>query len=216
MADTERRREVRTLLVGEAGAALRGVELLLVAHGVRVNATAGDAPAAARALGANGVNLVLLDLGLLDEARRVVDLVRQEAPRLPIMGFGDRRPWPIVELLDAGMRGFALTVATPAAFLQAIQVVAGGASYLDPDFAVADRGDADRHDRTCLTERERQILGLLAHGLTGREAASRLFLSPATVRTHVQNAMHKLGARTRAQAIAMVTGGAETVGAASG
>jgi DNA-binding NarL/FixJ family response regulator len=54
-----------------------------------------------------------------------------------------------------------------------------------------------------LTERERQIFGLLAHGLTGREIAAQLFLSPATVRTHVQNAMHKLGARTRAQAMAL-------------
>ena len=80
-----------------------------------------------------------------------------------------------------------------------------GLTGLDPEFSVAPAGAAQRPGREPLTERERQIMGLLAHGLTGREIAARLFLSPATVRTHVQNAMGKLGARTRAQAIAIVS-----------
>ena len=53
-----------------------------------------------------------------------------------------------------------------------------------------------------LTPRQREVLSLLAFGLNGPETATRLFLSPATVRTHVQNAMHALGAKTRAQAVA--------------
>jgi DNA-binding NarL/FixJ family response regulator len=53
-----------------------------------------------------------------------------------------------------------------------------------------------------LTPRQRDVLTMLASGLNGPEAAARLFLSPATVRTHVQNAMNALGARTRAQAVA--------------
>jgi PAS domain S-box-containing protein len=70
---------------------------------------------------------------------------------------------------------------------------------------VARRRDADDLGgaRTAvLTPRQREVLGMLASGLNGPEAAERLFLSPATIRTHVQNAMQALGARTRAEAVA--------------
>lgn len=60
----------------------------------------------------------------------------------------------------------------------------------------------DAHGRP-LTPRERQIVDLLADGLTGAEAARHLVLSPDTVRTHIRNAMDKLGARTRAHLVAM-------------
>jgi DNA-binding CsgD family transcriptional regulator len=55
-----------------------------------------------------------------------------------------------------------------------------------------------------LTAREREVFQLLARGLNGREIADRLFLSPDTVRTHVQNGVERVGARTRVQAIAML------------
>lgn len=54
-----------------------------------------------------------------------------------------------------------------------------------------------------LSAREREILGLLAHGLTGEQIAKRLYLSPETVRTHIRNARGKLDARTRSHAIAI-------------
>jgi DNA-binding CsgD family transcriptional regulator len=54
-----------------------------------------------------------------------------------------------------------------------------------------------------LTPREREITGLLAEGLDGREIAERLVLSPETVRTHIRNAMDRAGARTRAHLIAI-------------
>jgi DNA-binding CsgD family transcriptional regulator len=57
-----------------------------------------------------------------------------------------------------------------------------------------------------LSPREREILGLLAEGLTGREIARRLYLSPETVRTHIRNATTRLGAKTRVQAVAIMLG----------
>jgi DNA-binding NarL/FixJ family response regulator len=122
-----------------------------------------------------------------------------------VLAYGDRRPWPLQELLNAGLRGFVLTTTDCATFIEAVEAVGRGLTWLDAEFSVAPAGAAQRPGREPLTERERQIMGLLAHGLTGREIAARLFLSPATVRTHVQNAMGKLGARTRAQAIAIVS-----------
>lgn len=199
----------RALLTAPEGMARRGVELLLTAYGVCVATAASDAQGAVGALRRAPVDVVLLDLELGAEAQRAVRLIGAAAPRLPILAYGGRGPWPLQELLDDGLRGFALTTCTPELFVQAVHTVASGASYLDPGFAVAPAGDPERSCRAALSERERQVLGLLAHGLNGREIAARLFLSPATVRTHVQNAMHKLGARTRAQAIALAAGEAE-------
>lgn len=66
--------------------------------------------------------------------------------------------------------------------------------------------------RQLLSEREREILGLLAEGLSGSEIAAQLVLSPETVRTHVRNAMTKLGASTRSQAVALALRGDEIGG----
>jgi DNA-binding CsgD family transcriptional regulator len=60
-----------------------------------------------------------------------------------------------------------------------------------------------RSHRTPLTRREREVLGLLAGGMSGAQIAAELFLSPETVRTHIRNAMGKLGASTRSQAVAL-------------
>ena len=59
---------------------------------------------------------------------------------------------------------------------------------------------------TALSPRGHEILGLLAEGLTGREIARRLYLSPETVRTHIRNATNRLGAKTRVQAVAIMLG----------
>jgi PAS domain S-box-containing protein len=68
--------------------------------------------------------------------------------------------------------------------------------------ASVDRGPSGRRART-LSPRERQVLGLLAHGLTGEQIAERLVLSPETIRTHIRNAREKLGASTRVEAVTM-------------
>jgi PAS domain S-box-containing protein len=78
----------------------------------------------------------------------------------------------------------------------------------DPDLAQAVRslissdGHGSRRTRT-LSPREREVLGLLARGLTGEQIAERLVLSPETVRTHIRNAREKLGASTRVEAVTM-------------
>jgi PAS domain S-box-containing protein len=79
----------------------------------------------------------------------------------------------------------------------------------DPDLAEAvaavaavDRGGRARRART-LSPREREVLGLLARGLTGEQIAERLVLSPETIRTHIRNAREKLGASTRVEAVTM-------------
>jgi PAS domain S-box-containing protein len=91
---------------------------------------------------------------------------------------------------------------------QLIGVVGASIEISDPDLASAVRSvstvtvNAGRRTRV-LSPREREILGLLARGLTGEQIAARLVLSPETVRTHIRNAREKLGASTRVEAVAV-------------
>jgi DNA-binding NarL/FixJ family response regulator len=126
----------------------------------------------------------------------------KEEPDLRIVlytGAADERQ--LLDALDAGAAGFALKSGDPQELEDAIRTVAAGGDYIDPRLTplLATGGNG----RKRLSPREREIMGLLSQGLSGEEVASRLFLSPETVRTHVRNAMGKLGAATRAHAVAL-------------
>lgn len=89
-----------------------------------------------------------------------------------------------------------------------IGIVGVSIELSDPDLADAIRAVSDVADSAgrrarVLSPREREILGLLARGLTGEQIAARLVLSPETIRTHIRNAREKLGASTRVEAVTM-------------
>jgi DNA-binding NarL/FixJ family response regulator len=116
----------------------------------------------------------------------------------------------VFEALRAGASGFLIKDSEPADILRAIRVVAAGESLLSP--AVTRRVIAQFAGRPApsrgpdldpLTEREREVVALVAEGLSNDEIAARLVVSPATVRTHVGRAMAKLAARDRAQLVVM-------------
>jgi DNA-binding NarL/FixJ family response regulator len=116
----------------------------------------------------------------------------------------------VFDALRAGASGFLLKDTLPDALLDAIRVVAGGDALLSPSLtrrlitefvrqptspASVPAGLAE------LTEREREILVAVAHGLSNREIATRLHMSYGTVKTHVSHVLTKLGARDRAQLV---------------
>jgi DNA-binding NarL/FixJ family response regulator len=113
--------------------------------------------------------------------------------------------------LDAGASGFLLKGGEPADLVQAIRVVAEGESLLAPSvtrrlidtYVSRPRPPANiRHDGLGeLTKREREVLGLIATGLTNAEIAQELYLSPLTAKTHVSRILMKLGARDRVQLV---------------
>jgi len=118
----------------------------------------------------------------------------------------------VFEALRSGASGFLIKDSEPADILRAVRVVARGESLLSPtvtrrvigEFAgrpVPRRQPAPSLDP--LTEREREVVALVAEGLTNDEIAGRLVVSPATVRTHVGRAMSKLDARDRAQLVVL-------------
>jgi DNA-binding NarL/FixJ family response regulator len=116
----------------------------------------------------------------------------------------------VFEALRLGAGGFLLKDADTGEILRAIRVVAAGDSLLSPSvtrmvvetFATMPGPTAPRASllRT-LTEREREVVALAGTGLSNDEIAEKLFISPATSRTHVSRAMSKLGARDRAQLV---------------
>ena len=118
----------------------------------------------------------------------------------------------VYDALRAGASGFLLKDATPEELLQALRVVAAGDALLAPrvtarlveDFVrTAPRHDAAEARLDALTEREREVLVLVAGGLTNAEIADRLVVSPLTAKTHVSRILTKLGARDRAQLVVL-------------
>ncbi|MGH2910463.1 MAG: response regulator [Solirubrobacteraceae bacterium] len=116
----------------------------------------------------------------------------------------------VYEALQAGASGFLVKDTEPQELIHAVRVVARGDALLSPGVTrrliadIAARGPvrSDAHRLLSeLTEREREMMALVAHGLSNDQIAAQLFLSPLTVKTHVSRAMLKLGARDRAQLV---------------
>ena len=118
----------------------------------------------------------------------------------------------VVVALRAGASGFLGKGVEPAALLDAIRIVAAGEALLSPSatksliarmLAVPAVPSAGPGRLDGLTERESEVVGLVAQGLSNDEIATQLFVSPLTAKTHVNRAMMKLGARDRAQLVVM-------------
>ena len=114
--------------------------------------------------------------------------------------FGDRAL--LSEALDVGARGFVLKEAPLADLVRAAERVAAGEAYVDPVLAGVLVSSHFTDRAPSLTQREREVLRLLADGLANEEIGKTLHISPETVRTHVRKAMSKLEADTRTQAVA--------------
>lgn len=116
------------------------------------------------------------------------------------------------QALRAGASGFLLKATPPGALVSAVRTVADGESMLDPTvtrrlvehFLARPEPDADTQQRLDgLTERELEVLHLLVRGLSNEEMGEQLFLSPATVKSHVTRILGKLGVRGRVQAVVL-------------
>jgi len=161
-------------------------------------------------------DVVLMDIRMpvkdgIEATRAIASDPRTAGTRVLILTTFDLDEY-VYEALRAGASGFLLKDTEPAALLDAIRVVASGDALLAPSvtrrliaqFAHrASPAKADIRQLDVLTEREREVLGLVARGMSNSEIAAELFISPATAKTHVSRVMMKLGARDRAQLVAI-------------
>jgi DNA-binding NarL/FixJ family response regulator len=199
----EARQTVNVVVVDDHVALRRGMELLLRREGYHVVGTADDAEQAEQLILRRRPDVALVDLALPGEngaalTRRLLD----HDPELRIILYtGSADEDELLDGLGAGAAGFALKSGDPNELKQAIRTVAEGGDYIDPRLTPLLRRAGT--GRKLLSPREREILELLAHGLSGEDAAKQLYLSSETVRTHVRNAMSKLDASTRVHAVAL-------------
>jgi DNA-binding NarL/FixJ family response regulator len=199
----EAQRTVNVVVVDDHVALRRGMELLLRREGYHVVGTADDAEQAEQLILRRRPDVALVDLALPGEngaalTRRLLD----HDPELRIILYtGSADEDELLDGLGAGAAGFALKSGDPNELKQAIRTVAEGGDYIDPRLTPLLRSAGT--GRKLLSPREREILELLAHGLSGEDAAKQLYLSSETVRTHVRNAMSKLDASTRVHAVAL-------------
>jgi DNA-binding NarL/FixJ family response regulator len=161
-------------------------------------------------------DVVLMDIRMpvtdgLEATRQISSLDEAAGVRVLILTTFDLDEY-VYQALRAGASGFVLKDIPPADLLAAIRVVAAGDALLAP--SVTRRLIAEFARRPgpapvapaaldVLTEREREVLALVARGLSNGEIAEHLVVSPATAKTHVSRLLTKLGARDRAQLVAL-------------
>jgi DNA-binding NarL/FixJ family response regulator len=195
---------VTAIVADDHPALLTAVTDVLTQVGFDVVGTARDGREALALIKTARPRIALVDVRMPRlsgiEVARELARVAPEVGVVLYTAYGDRAL--LTEALDAGARGFVLKEAPLADLARAVRTVADGGTYVDPVLAGVLAAPAVTQALPALTRREREVLRLLADGLSNEEIGKQLFISPETVRTHVRKAMDKLDADTRTQAVA--------------
>jgi DNA-binding NarL/FixJ family response regulator len=193
------------VLIEDHQALREGLELLLSREGLEVVGTAGSAVEGRQLVERHGPDVALIDIRLGEDSG--IELTRElldaDPDRRVVLYTGSADEELLFSGLDSGARGYALKDGSPRELVDALAQVAGGGSYVDPRLRPALLSRRSTERQASLSAREREILDLLAQGLTGEAVADQLVLSAETVKTHIRNAMTKLEANTRVHAIAI-------------
>jgi DNA-binding NarL/FixJ family response regulator len=205
---------IRILLADDQALVRAGFRALLDAQDdMKVTGEAVDGHDAVRLVMSLIPDVVLMDIRMprcdgLEATRRIVADERLALVKIIILTTFDLDEY-IFEALRAGASGFLVKDTEPIDLIRGIQAVARGDGLLSPgvtrrliaEFATLTSKTERVPDLEALTEREREVMVLVAGGLSNDEIAQRLVISPATAKTHVSRAMVKLGARDRAQLV---------------
>jgi DNA-binding NarL/FixJ family response regulator len=204
-ADTHHVVPLRLVLIEDHQALREGLELLLGREGCDVVGTAGTAAEGQQLVEELAPDVSLVDIRLGEDDG--IDLTRRllgaDPERRIVLYTGSSEEELLFSGLDSGARGYALKDGSPRELVDALALVAQGGNYVDPRLRPALLSRRSTERLPSLSNREREILDLLAQGLTGEQVAERLVLSAETVKTHIRNAMSKLEAHTRVHAIAI-------------
>lgn len=205
---------IRVLLADDQSLIRAGLRALISAEpGMEVVAEATNGDAAVQIASEAHPDVVLMDIRMpgmdgLEATQRIGADPSLQGVHVIILTTFEEDDY-VFEAIRGGAAGFLVKDTEPSELLRAIRTVVAGESLLSPGatrslveaFAAHSKPSAMSPDLGALTERERQVVALVAAGRTNQEIATDLFISPATTKTHVSRAMIKLGARDRAQLV---------------
>lgn len=174
---------------------------------------AADGQQAVRIAEQRRPDVLLMDIRMprldgIEATRRIAALPRLGGVRVVILTTFELDEY-VFEGLRAGAYGFLVKDTDAAELIRAVRVVAAGEALLSPtvtrrliaEFASRTREPTSLDGMDELTPREREVVALIASGLSNDEISRKIYVSPATVKTHASRAMTKLGARDRAQLV---------------
>ncbi|MFI6300884.1 response regulator [Amycolatopsis thailandensis] len=208
---------IRVVLADDQALVRAGFRVLLETEdGFEVCAEAGDGEQAVAAAVEHEPDIVVMDIRMpgvdgLEATRRITANPELAGVKVLVLTTFDVDEY-VYEALRAGASGFLLKDTDPVELLRALKVVAAGEALLAPTVTrrliaeFVDRPENRRIDVSAvreITDREREVLGLVAGGMSNDEIAAHLVISTATARTHVSRIMTKIGARDRAQLVVL-------------
>jgi DNA-binding NarL/FixJ family response regulator len=197
-------REITCLIVDDHEVVREGLRLSLSrAPHVRVVGEAADGAAAVALAERRRPDVVIMDVRMpgmdgLEATKQVLERVPETAV-LIFTAYSERSL--LTRGLESGAKGYVLKEAPHQTLVRAIEKVSEGEGYIDPALMPAFLTGRGRED--ILTGREREILQLLADGMSNADVAEKLFISQETVKSHVRHILSELEADTRTQAVAI-------------
>lgn len=168
---------------------------------------AGNAASCLAFLQQQKPDVILMDINLPDKSG--IDLckeVKEKYPAIYVLGLSTFNQQSFIEkMINNGASGYVIKNATTQELMEAIDTSAKGKQYLSFDAAVALRKPDSENTIPVITRREKEVLELIAEGMTNNDIAHKLFISSTTVDTHRKNLLIKLGAKNTASLIRIAT-----------
>ena len=198
--------KLRILLADDHETVREGLKLIIGAQSdMEVIGEVGDGQAAVEQAQQLRPDVVVMDVSMPGmNGLKATQKLRERCPEVKIVALTRHKDdGYLQQLLRAGAAGYVLKQSPPAELLHAIRAIAAGGKYLDPSVAGKVMGTFSessffrRESNANLTDRETEVLRLIAWGYSNKEIAARLDLSVKTVEVHKANAMKKLGMRSR-------------------
>jgi DNA-binding NarL/FixJ family response regulator len=207
-------RVIRVLVADDQQLLRAGFRVILEAEpDIEVVGEAVDGVEAVELAGSSRPDVVLMDIRMprLDGLAATEQLMRRpDPPRVVVLTTFDQNEY-VVRALKAGAYGFLLKDAPPSRLIAAIRAAASGEALIEPSitrrlierFAVTEPGATPPTVLDSLTDRERDVLRLVARGMSNAEIAAEMVIAETTVKTHVARILTKLGLRDRVQAVVL-------------